>query len=117
MAFIARTRCEEQCIRRLLLEAVAERDSPETIDRQHLSLSRAQLPGKFVALQFVSVDLPVAEVADQQMVAELAETCGRKRHSPRRVQLAVRCDAIDQESVGIEDVDDTASRSCGLVVA
>ena len=117
MAFVARTRGEEQRIRGLLLEAIAERNSPETIDGQHLSLSRPQLPGEVVVLQLVSVDRPVAEIADQKMIAELAETCGRKRHPPGRVQLAVRGDAIDQESVGIEDVDDTAPRSCGLVVA
>ena len=48
------------------------------------------------------VDRAVAEIADQQRAAKLAEAVRRDGDSPRRIQHAARRDAANQPAVGIE---------------
>ncbi len=58
--------------------------------------------------------MSVAEVADQNRVAERAEIGGRLNNSPGRVQHAVRREARQQVSVRVERVDDAQPRSDNL---
>ena len=100
-----------------MLEAVAEREPPKTVDGQQPAVWRAQLPGEIEVLEVIRADPAVAVVPDQQMVAEAAETGRRDGHAPRSVQLAVRGDTLDQEAVGIENVDEAESFTGDLVIA
>src|SRR5690242_6512487 len=60
-------------------------------------------------LRLVGADPPVAEVADEEVVAVGAEVRGRHRESPRRVERrvlpALRCDARHEHAVRAEPVD------------
>ncbi len=88
VGFIIRARGEEERVGRLTPDTVAERNSPKTIDLQHASAGVAQLPGKVVWTQVVGVDRSVAEIADQQMIAERPEPRWRQRHAPGCIEFA-----------------------------
>src|ERR1041384_5808241 len=57
---------------------------------------------------------PLAEVADQRVAGERAEALGRDRHSPRRVERAVRRNAGDEVAVRSEHADETEPRAVDL---
>ncbi len=51
------------------------------------------------------MDLAVAEVADEQRVAQRAEVARCERQPPRRIQLAGVCDeALHERAIRIEDI-------------
>jgi len=50
------------------------------------------------------VDLPVAEVSDEQVTAKEPEVGRSEREPPRRVELFLRGDAAEQLAVGVEGV-------------
>ena len=97
---------EEERVGRLVLHAVAERDAPQSFDDYVLVVARAQSSEVCTDERVEGVDLAVTEVADEQQVAEAAEARGRERHAPRRVEGAVRDQALQEEAVGVEHVDD-----------
>ena len=51
-------------------------------------------------------DFSVAEVADEDVVAEEAEVVGRYDCAPGGIQGAAGGEAFDQRAVGVEDVDE-----------
>src|SRR5437879_8596380 len=59
----------------------------------------------------VSVDPPVAEVADEEVAAEAPEAARREGDAPRRVQRPLVGDAGQQPAAEIELIDIPAGRS------
>src|SRR5882724_4438193 len=55
--------------------------------------------------RLVRIDRSIAEVTDENGVAEPAKTGRRKGHTPRRIEVAPRCQAAQQGSVRIEYID------------
>src|SRR5207245_5538263 len=102
------TRREEQRVDQSVGRiAVSELQRPQPVDRELLPVhgpERAdQLPGPVRQL-LERVDMPVAEVADQEIAAEGAEGCGGHREAPWGVQLAMLRDACEQVPVRVEGV-------------
>src|SRR5436190_12901861 len=96
---------EEQRVRRAD-HAVAELQGPEAVDLElgaHLALERAE---ELAALRVEGVDLPVAEVADEQVTARGAEALRRLHDSPRGIERAARGEPAQQVPPLVEDVDE-----------
>src|SRR5260370_31327787 len=92
------------------LRRAAERQCPQALvdDRPVVDVPQHSLE---VARDWIiRVDLPIAEVANQDVVREYAKRRGRARHAPRRIEMAVRGEALHKIAVGVEDVDDAVSR-------
>src|SRR5262249_32611323 len=71
----------------------------------------------FAGVEVEGVYRAVAEVADEQSVIELAETFeGRPGHPPRRIELALFCEPLQQISVRIEDIDEPVPRASDVVM-
>src|SRR5215470_3878317 len=89
---------------------VTEGQSPQAVDLQWPPIRAVQHAAALVLAvaqrirRVVSVNAAVAEVADQQVVAELAETSRRYRQSPWGVERPARGDPADQDAVGVERV-------------
>src|SRR3954471_17840606 len=110
---------EVQGVRVAVQAGVAELERPEPVDRELavprgvecaavLELAVPQLP--------VGVDLPVAEVADQQVAAKAAERRRGLGDPPRSVELPVLGNATEELPVEVVDVDDAESPPVLLVV-
>src|SRR5262249_19271077 len=105
---------EEQRVERARVASVAEGERPEAVleerfvapGLQHLAEER---PGRDV----VGRDLPAAELADQQVVAERAEVARRQREAPGRVQPGAVLEAAEQAAPRREGVDEPEARSGG----
>src|SRR6476620_11330452 len=83
---------EVQRVRIAVRAGVAELECPEPVDRELPVLcgaERAAVLEAAVPHLRVGVDLPVAEVADQQVAAKAAERLRRLREPPRGVELPV----------------------------
>src|SRR5437870_11638785 len=109
MLLASRARGEEEGIRRPIVGgALAEAERPEAVDgdrRPSGGVQRAAVLELAVAFQAPGVEgvnAPVAEVADEQVVAEAPEIGGRQREPPERVDFAIRRDAADQVTSGDE---------------
>src|SRR5260370_41559933 len=99
MFFRARSGGEEQGVDRRIDEAVAKGDAPQAVDRYRLPVGRLELADEPAGGQVIGVDPAVAEVADEQAVAELAKAGGRECHAPGRIERAARRDPPDQMAV------------------
>src|SRR2546425_7006683 len=102
-------RGEEQGIRRPVGGvALAEAQGPEAVDLDRTAAGGMQrAPGLELAqaVEFhgvESVDTAVAEVSDEQVVAEGAEVGGGTRQPPGGVELAPGSDAAEQVASGVE---------------
>src|SRR6185369_8835091 len=87
---------EVQGVRVAVRAGVAELECPEPVDRELPVLcgaERAAVLEAAVLHLLVGVDLPVTEVADEQVAAEAAERLRRLREPPRGVELPVLSDA------------------------
>src|SRR5260370_41400983 len=92
------------------LRRAAERQCPQALvdDRPVVDVPQHSLE---VARDWIiRVDLPIAEVANQDVVLEYPKRRWRARHAPRRIEMAVRGEALHKIAVGVEDVDDAVAR-------
>src|SRR5438067_5748227 len=107
---------EEQGLRIAVRSGVAELERPEPVDRElavRRGVERAAVLEVAVRHLLVSVDLPVAEVADEQVASEAAERRGCPGEAPRSVELPVLGDSAEElpvEVVGIDDAEPPAVR-------
>ena len=62
------------------------------------------------------IDSSVAEVTDEQSVAQRAEIGGRLSNSPWRVEIPVRSHASNQFAVSIEHIDEAVTGAGHVVV-
>src|SRR5215813_4219251 len=74
---------EEQEVRRPAVKAVAEFQRPKPVNRDWLPLRVRQLAIKLARSEIKGVDASVPKVADQEVVAELAEIVWGERQAPR----------------------------------
>src|SRR5262245_15798200 len=99
---VVRPRGEVQGRRRTGRRAVAKADAPQPVDHQRMAVCGLEVTAGLPAVAGPGkrVDPPVAEVAHEEVAAELAEAwiavaVGQRRpgETPRRVQRAARCHA------------------------
>src|SRR5438270_11926124 len=64
----------------------------------------------------VGIDVPVAEVADEDIAAKCAEGGRRQGHGPGRVQPTLADEPPEQVSVGTEDVNESVAGARQVVV-
>src|SRR5438270_6375254 len=64
----------------------------------------------------VGIDVPIAEVADQDIAAKCAEAGRRQGHGPGRVQPTLADEPPEQVSVGTEDVNESVAGAGQVVV-
>src|SRR4030095_6500099 len=97
---------EEQRVGRAGVATVAEADAPQAVDFDRLMVSALHNAVLFPAVLALveRVDPAVAEVADQQIAAELAEVRRRHGKAPRGIQPAPRGDAAVEGPVSAEPV-------------
>src|SRR6266851_6717228 len=92
------------------LRRAAERQCPQALVDDWPVVDIAQHTLEVPRHRIKCVYLSVAEVANQDVVREYAKRRGRARHAPRRIEMAVRGEALHKIAVGVEDVDDAVSR-------
>src|SRR3954469_24300959 len=110
---------EVQSVRVAVQAGVAELERPEPVDRELAvprGVERAAVLELAVPHLPVGVDLPVAEVADQQIAAEATERRRRPGDPPRGVELPVPGDATEELPVEVVDVHDPEPTAVRLVV-
>src|SRR5437868_2034571 len=111
---------EIQRRRRPGLVAVPESDAPEAVDHDRAAARVSQLTGRCEVSGGVlleGMDVTVAEVPDEQVARELAESGRCPRQPPRRVEVACACDATEQMTALVIRVDVAEARSINLVHA
>src|SRR5438105_6439773 len=99
---------EEQGLRVAVRAGVAELERPEPVDRElavRRDVERAAVLEVAVRHLLVCVDLPVAEVADQQVAAEAAERRRCPGETPRCAELPVLSHPAEELPVEVVDVD------------
>src|SRR5262245_18771345 len=114
LGLVFRAGGEEEGVGGLVVEAVAESDAPEAVDVDDSAARSAQealetptdVGRMAVAVPVLAglegADAPVAEVADQELVAVAAEVVGRLGDAPGGVERAAAGDARDHVAVGVE---------------
>src|SRR5207253_10073990 len=104
MLFIADAGGEEEGVPSASILAVAERQAPEPGDLDCLVVCVCEGAEEFPRVRIEGVDLAVAEVANQQVVAEFAKARRSHRQAPGRVELTVRDQATDQRARRVVDI-------------
>src|SRR5207248_8283887 len=100
---------EEQGVRVAVRAGVAELERPEPVDRELAvprGVERAAMLEVAVPHLLVGVDLPIAEVADEQVAAEAAERRRSQGEPPRGVELPALGDPTDELPVEVIHVDE-----------
>src|SRR5437762_4356559 len=77
--------------------AVSEPQTPQPVDLDRVAVRPVQLAQPVAGPDVVGVDPAVAEVADEEGVAEPAESGRRLHEAPRRVERSPAHDAVHEE--------------------
>src|SRR5450830_1069365 len=96
----------EQGVGRLAQDAITELQRPQAIDHQRRARAVADGAQQFAGADVKGVDLAIAEITYQQIIAESAEVGRRHRQAPWRVQRTARqYQVLDQLAAGVELAD------------
>src|SRR2546425_3784637 len=120
MGFVVRARGEVEVVRVARTGPVPEADTPEPVDSERLAVLPAKLALVLelaVLLRLEDVDPAVAEVADEQVTARLAEVGRGHGETPRRIQLPVLRHACEQRTTGPVLVDNAEPVAVDLVLS
>src|SRR5262245_34172427 len=113
MTLVEGTRGEEEGIRRaigIVVRPLAAGKRPEAINCDGRSVGGVKraavlelaLSGEVCRVE--GVDAAVAEIADEQLIAEAPEISGRERQPPGRVELTLRRDAAEQITRSVKGI-------------
>src|SRR5438132_1187243 len=116
MLFIADAGGEEEGVPSASILAVAERQAPEPGDLDCLVVCVCEGAEEFPRVRIEGVDLAVAEVANQQVVAEFAKARRSHRQAPGRVELSVRDQATDQRARRVVDIHKSVAGAGEIIV-
>jgi hypothetical protein len=102
----------EQCVRRLIVHAVAEADAPEAHLCERGAVRQDKFPEVTPGIRIERFDCPVTKVPDQHVVAERTEVGGCLCHAPRCIQCSTYAhDLFDEVATGIELVQNAKAYS------
>ncbi len=90
VGFVVGAGRKEQGVVRLVVCVIAESDAPEPRSRNRRIAGVADGAERCAGGRVIGIDLAVAEITDQQRIAERAEIRRRERNSPRRIQCPGR---------------------------
>jgi hypothetical protein len=113
---IVRSCRKEQRVCWLPGNAIAEDESPETVDLDRSVVCRSQLSPEFAGTQVERADPSVTEVADEKGITEAPEIRRRQREAPWRVELTVRHQSMKQIAIGIEHIDEAKSLTGNVIL-
>src|SRR5450830_14507 len=117
MHFAAGAGGKEQCVDRLIVQAIAEGEPPQAVDLDRLVVGALQPAHPFTACQIEGVDQAIAEVGHQQPVGEASEPGGSDRHAPGGVERALRDQAIQEAPARVEHADEAEAAALDVVMA
>jgi len=107
---------EEQGVRAAGQTSIPERQSPQAVNRNRIAISVSELVAEDTTDRIKGIDPPVAEIADQHVMAERAEIGGSQGQAPGRVERPPRSEASDQGPIGVEDIDEPIARTAHVIV-
>lgn len=83
-------------------------------DGDRLAVGVFQLADEMAAVRIEGLDVAIAEIADQQIVAEAAKVPGGHRYCPRIIEVSVAGEdqALLQLAVDVVDIDGAVARIC-----
>src|SRR5438105_1533932 len=116
MCFIIDTSSEEEFVGCTRSCSITELQGPQAINRDGIACPATELAEEGTVVRIDGIDATVTEIADQQVITESAKISGGESQAPGRVEPAVRNEASDQITVGVEDVDKPMSRTRYVVV-
>src|SRR5579884_737197 len=90
-------------------EAVAEGDTPQAVNCDRIVVEVFKLTQESLGVGVEGIDAPIAEVADEQIVAESAKIAGSQGQTPGRVERALRGEVICQTAIGVKYVNETVA--------
>src|SRR5262249_13026337 len=85
-------------------------ETPKSGDRDRSSGRVFQTPKEITGSRVIGIDPAVPEVAYQESAAEGAEAEGRDRETPRRIELALRDQMVNEITLEVVDVDVARAR-------
>src|SRR5689334_3249530 len=92
---------EVQRVGRTCGAAISEAQSPQVPDGDRPPVCVFQLAGEMAVRRIEGVDGAIAEIADQQVVAEATEVRRSHRYGPRLIEHAVADQALLQLAVRV----------------
>src|SRR6266851_1437330 len=87
------------------VQRATERQCPQALVDDRPVVDVAQHALEVARDWIIRVDLPIAEIANQDVVLEYAKRRRRARHAPWRIEMAVRGEALHKIAVAVEDID------------
>src|SRR5437660_11635385 len=97
-------------------DAIAEPYGPQPIVDEGLPVTAFELTLELAVREIERVDPPVAEVADEHLIAQLAEISRGHRQTPRRIEGPARREAPDLVALRIENVHEPVSLARDIIV-
>ncbi len=109
---------EEELVGFSCLPTKAEHQSPQTINDNRVAFLVAELTQEGAGIGIERVDVSIAEISHQQVMAELAKGTTCESQAPRRVQLTVCYQSLDEMAIGIENIDEpmTSTRDVTILL-
>ncbi len=80
--------------------------SPQAVNKNGSARLVFQLTQEIPGAGIEGIDETIAEITNQQVVAELAEIAGSESQTPGRVECALRSEATEEMPIGVEDIDE-----------
>src|SRR6202041_2026012 len=112
--FVIQACAEEQGVGRrrssVGIQRASKRQRPETVVNQRAAVRTRQRAEPLARFRIERVERAVTEIADENVIGELAEGRRRHRDAPRRIEMPMLREASQQIAVHIEDVDEAMRR-------
>src|SRR6266699_708650 len=96
--------------------SVADPQTPQPVNQDHLSLGIDDRAEELTGTGIESVDATVAEVADQNRAGKLAEARRSLRQAPRRIEMPVLGESRNHLTAEIKSIHDAASMPGDVVM-
>ena len=109
VVFVVQSSREIERIRVSSILAVTERDSPKPVVNQGVAMSIRDRAEEHTR-RIEGVDNTIAKIADEHAPSEVAPGSRSHREAPRRIQIALRCEAPYKIPLQVEDADIAVAR-------
>src|SRR5207253_2246657 len=97
--------CEVEAVFERSGFAVAEGQSPQAVDLDRVAAGICQLSLEYAGCRIERADPTIAEVSNEDVVAERCEVRRRLSHPPRGVKRLPGSESLHEGAIGFEDVD------------
>src|SRR2546430_14741111 len=97
-------------------DIIAEAQAPQAIDRDTLPLTLGERTQEGTRVGIEGMDLAIAEIANDERMAKLAEVVRGQGQAPGRVEGSARGQLPQELPVEVKDVDEALARPLHVVV-